>query len=169
MKLLSDLKLNRKSKVLFLLFLLVILAYIYEPNVERLGYRALLEADTLNVYHKNELVATVDQPSYMFDMFKETFVVVYKAHLHQLGIRSFSMKELYHLEFVKDGKPFVKIKVLTPRSQRGVEKIYRKGAEGLWRDLDGHLVILNESYEYFGFGENFYKHLSEALKENRKQ
>ena len=151
-----------------MLLSLVLLAYIREPKVKKYGYNTLLDTDSLNIYHKNELVATVEQPGQLFETYNEVIIPVYEINPLQLRIRRFSMKEMYRLEFVKNGKPFIRIKVLTPRSQRGVEKIYRKGADDIWMKMEDYLVVLNETYHYFQFSRGFYKNLAEVLRENGK-
>lgn len=104
----SRLRQNRKVKALTLFLIISIINYIRTPMVKKIGLNVLLEADILNIYQKNELVATVSRPGYMIDTFKGS-VGIYRVKPRQLGISRFRMKELYRLEFIKDGEKLMEL------------------------------------------------------------
>ena len=58
------------------------------------------------------------------------------------------MSELYRLEFLKDGKVISSIKILTPKTQKDIDKINEKSGTQ-WREFDGHFVIMSENFQYF--------------------
>jgi len=168
MKFLSPFGLTRKGKILITLLLLIIVIHIIDPMFSLKNYNVLLDADALKIYSNNELVTTVNNPVYMLDMYKDT-VGVYVANTLFLGINRIRMSELYRLEFVKDGKTISSIKILTPKNQKSIDKIAQSGSNGNWMKLDGYYVIMTENYQYFAFGADFFKNLSEILKGNRNE
>jgi len=168
MKFLSQFGLNPKGKILLTLLLLIIVIYIIVSMANMNNYNALYNADTLNVYSNNKLVTTVNNPRHILHTFNENIVGVYVTNTLDLGISRIRMSELYRLEFVKDGKTLSRIKVLTPRTQNAIDKIFKREAQDNWRELDGRYVIMKEGFEYFGFGPDFYRNLTETLKNNVK-
>lgn len=163
MKLLSLFELKGKSKILIILLAFFLLILITKPMFSLKNYNALLDADTLSIYSNNKLVTTVNNPAYMMDTFKD-IVGVGLTNTSQLGTSRISMTELYRLEFVKDGKIISTIKILTPKTQKAIDRVNQSGSNSYWREFDDHYVIMTENFQYFLFGADFFKNLSEILK-----
>ncbi len=165
MKFNSPFRFKRKGKILITLLVIFLLIVITEPMFSLKNYTDLLDADTLSIYSNNELVSTINNPAYMMDTFKG-IVGVGLTDTSQLGISRISMTELYRLEFAKDGKIISNIKILTPKTQKSIDKINQSGSNSYWREFEGHYVIMTENFQYFLFGADFFTNLSEALKGN---
>lgn len=143
------------------------LVYITQPFYSLKNYDILLHADTLRIYSGDTLITSVDKPAFMMDTLENT-VGIGVTDTSELGIRRKEMQELYRLEFSKNGKVISNIKVLTPRNQEAINEIYQRSLhnEWYWRELDGHYVVMNENFQYFFFGADFYENLSEVLHES---
>ena len=160
---LSSLFHQRKGKILLLAILLIITICFLSPMFSLKGYNSLLDADTLKIYSNDKLITTVDNPAYMLDTFGDDIVGISLTDTTKLGINRRNMSELYRLEFLKDGKVISSIKILTPKTQKDIDKINEKFS-AQWREFDGHFVIMSENFQYFLFGKIFFENLSEALK-----
>lgn len=125
------------------------------------NYDGLLDADTLNIYENDALVVSVN-PEHMMDTYNG-HVGIYLTNTTRLGIGKGHMKELYRLEFLKEGKTISKIKVLTPGTPQAMEKAGQSNLDSEWMKFDDHYIVLYEKQQYFLFGKNFFEHLDSVL------
>lgn len=154
---------KHKGKIIIALLLAVII--ITAPLFDLKNYGVLLDADIMYIYKDNTLVTTVNNPADIMDTFNGS-VAISLTDTSYLGIRRISMAELYRLEFVKDGKIISKIKILTPRTQKAIDKIDQNNLKAYWKQINGHYIIMTENFQYFSFGEHFFENLSEILKQS---
>lgn len=163
MKLISQFAVRHKGKILITILLVVI--FIVVPMFSRKNYGILLDADILRIYSNNTLIATVDNPGYLVDVYNGSIGVGW-IDTSSLGISRINMTEIYRLEFVKDGKIITNIKVLTPRNQEAIYRIEQRNIKNVWRELDGHYVVMTENFHYFSFGSDFFENLSKVLNQS---
>lgn len=140
----------------------LVLAYVVYTAAYGVGsYGKLLDADTLNIYSGGVLIKTVDDPHDLVATYKGTVGV---AHLRRsdLGVKIFGTKELYRLEFLKDGKRLSVIKVMTPKDPDSVEQSSLNGA---WKKMGDKYVVMRRGGKWFNFGPNFFGDLESILNE----
>lgn len=154
----------RKYKKKLFVIMIILIICLLSPMYTLKNYGILLEADELCIYKGSELVTTVKNPAYMLDTFKGT-VGIYVVDESDLGINRFNMKELYRLEFLDNNKIISSIKILTPKTKKGIDKINRNNGIN-WRKINGDYVVLYENTYYFLFGDKFFENLSQILNES---
>lgn len=155
-----------KHKIKILIVLSIVLAILAVTLLfRRPDFNRLLDADTLYIYQNNMLITSVDHPSHMMDTYNNS-VAVYCTNSSQLGVRRAEMAELYRLDFTKDGKSIMQIKILSPRTQQTIDKIAKSDAQNEWIEFNGYYIVMNARFQYFLFGTHFFENLSDILTEN---
>lgn len=122
-------------------------------------YNKLNEADMLNVYYKDDLVAVIENPSSVLGIVEAIYITSPK----QLGLSPFRMKELYVLEYISNDKTISRISIITPRNDKAIATLEKKSNQSEWNRLNGECVIMRNQFCYFSFGKNFYTKLSEIV------
>lgn len=151
-----------KHKIKMVIVFLIILIFLLQPMFTLKNYDILLDADTLRIYSDDELIATVDNPAAMLDTFQGA-VGIGVTDASNLGIHKTSMKEIYRLEFLKSDKILSRIKIMTPKNQKAIERIKQSNCGHAWQVFHGRSIILTENHQYFLFGDVFFQKLSEIL------